>query len=61
MAAPCSLQFPLTIALIAHDNKKNDMVALAIEFKDLLSNKNVHLIGTGTTGIQVSLQSQLFS
>jgi methylglyoxal synthase len=44
---------PLTIALISHDNKKNDMVQLALEFKTLLSDPNVHLIGTGTTGGRV--------
>lgn len=42
---------PLTIALVAHDNKKNDMVCLATEFKELLTHPNIHLIGTGTTGI----------
>ncbi len=38
----------LRIALIAHDNKKNAMVALAIEFSDFL--KSVQLCATGTTG-----------
>lgn len=37
-----------TIALIAHDGKKADMVAFAIQNRDRLS--SFHLIGTGTTG-----------
>ena len=37
-----------TIALIAHDNKKNDMVDFAILHQPLLS--RYHLIATGTTG-----------
>jgi len=37
-----------TIALIAHDRMKDKMVALATEFRDVLSRHR--LIGTGTTG-----------
>lgn len=37
-----------TIALIAHDGKKADMMAFAIQNKDVL--KNFELIATGTTG-----------
>ena len=36
-----------TIALIAHDNKKKDMIAWAQKHKDILANFN--LCGTGTT------------
>lgn len=36
-----------TIALIAHDNKKKDMIAWAQKNKDILANFN--LSGTGTT------------
>ena len=36
-----------TIALIAHDNKKKDMIAWALKNKDILANFN--LCGTGTT------------
>ena len=36
-----------TIALIAHDNKKKDMIAWAQKNKDILANFN--LCGTGTT------------
>jgi len=36
------------IALIAHDKKKDDMIALAIEYRDYLS--SCLLIATGTTG-----------
>lgn len=38
----------LRIALIAHDKKKDDMVALATEFKEIL--KENQLFATGTTG-----------
>ena len=38
----------LRLALIAHDGKKNDMVALAGEFMHLLQNSR--LMATGTTG-----------
>jgi methylglyoxal synthase len=37
-----------TVALIAHDNKKDDMIAFAGEHQDVLS--RYHLIATGTTG-----------
>ncbi len=37
-----------TVALIAHDNKKDDMLAFAQEHRDVLM--NYHLIATGTTG-----------
>ena len=37
-----------TVALIAHDNKKDDMIAFAREHREVLS--HYHLIGTGTTG-----------
>ncbi len=36
-----------TIALIAHDNKKHDMVNWALAHKEILANYN--LCGTGTT------------
>ncbi len=38
----------MKLALIAHDHKKDDMVALAAEFQDFL--KTCQLLGTGTTG-----------
>jgi methylglyoxal synthase len=37
-----------TVALIAHDNKKDDMLAFAQEHRDVLM--HYHLIATGTTG-----------
>lgn len=37
-----------TIALIAHDGKKQEMIAFAREYSDVLTRFN--LIGTGTTG-----------
>lgn len=39
------------IALIAHDNKKDDLVKLAVEFKDVLA--KYPLIATGTTGTRI--------
>ncbi len=36
------------VALIAHDNKKDEMIAFAAEHKDVL--ERYDLIGTGTTG-----------
>ena len=38
----------MNIALIAHDRKKDDMVAVATEFAAFLS--RCHLLATGTTG-----------
>lgn len=43
---------PNCIALIAHDSKKEEMVAFANEYLDVLS--KYHLIATGTTGKQVN-------
>jgi methylglyoxal synthase len=37
-----------TVALIAHDNKKDDMIAFALDHKDVLG--RYHIIATGTTG-----------
>ena len=37
-----------TVALISHDGKKADMVAFAMEHKDVL--QRYHLVATGTTG-----------
>ncbi|MDS0528023.1 methylglyoxal synthase [Clostridium sp. SHJSY1] len=42
----------MKIALIAHDKKKEEIIKLAIEFKDKL--KNHELIATGTTGLKIS-------
>ena len=39
---------PMKLALIAHDRKKDDIVALAAEFLPFL--KTCHLVATGTTG-----------
>ncbi len=39
---------PKTVALIAHDNKKDDMIAFALKHKDVLA--KYELIATGTTG-----------
>ncbi len=37
-----------TIALIAHDGKKDEIIAFAAQFREILG--RFHLIGTGTTG-----------
>ena len=41
----------MKIALIAHDKKKNDMIELAIRFKDVLDKHTIY--ATGTTGTLV--------
>jgi len=38
----------MKIALIAHDKKKNDMIELAKQYKDVLADHE--LVATGTTG-----------
>jgi len=38
----------MKIALIAHDKKKNDIIKLAIKYKDFLAQHD--LVATGTTG-----------
>jgi methylglyoxal synthase len=40
----------MEIALIAHNGKKPEMVKFIMDKIDLLKNKNVKLIATGTTG-----------
>lgn len=39
---------PKTVALIAHDNKKDEMVAFAMRYKTVL--ERYHLVATNTTG-----------
>ena len=46
-----------TIALIAHDDKKDDMVSFAIRHKPLLS--RYHLVATGTTGKLIQEATEL--
>lgn len=48
---------PQTVALIAHDGKKDDMVRLAIAQRALL--EKFHLIATGTTGERVARMTNL--
>lgn len=45
---------PSRIALIAHDGKKNEMVALAAEFRSLL--QDCTLCATGTTGTRLQAE-----
>lgn len=48
---------PTSIALIAHDHKKNDLVALAKKYANTLA--RYHLIATGTTGQLVQESTNL--
>ncbi|PPE68318.1 methylglyoxal synthase [Caldimonas thermodepolymerans] len=48
---------PPRIALIAHDRKKDDMVALAREFRDFLA--GCRLCATGTTGSRLQREAGL--
>ena len=41
---------PTTIAIIAHDGKKAEMVAFVKDHFDLFKTKEIKLIATGTTG-----------
>ncbi len=41
---------PLSLALVAHDNKKNEMVQLVTEYKSLLEHEHIHIVATHTTG-----------
>lgn len=47
----------MNIALVAHDKKKNDMVALATEFAPLLRQHT--LMATGTTGGRLQAEAGL--
>ena len=47
----------MNIALIAHDQKKDDMVRLAQEFVDFLA--GCHLVATGTTGGRLHVEAGL--
>lgn len=40
----------MTIAIIAHDGKKAEMVQFLNEHQEILHSKNITLISTGTTG-----------
>ncbi|MFD0993055.1 methylglyoxal synthase [Tenacibaculum geojense] len=42
----------MEIAVIAHDGKKAEMVQFLNEHKEILRQKNITLIATGTTGSQ---------
>lgn len=42
----------MNVALIAHDNKKDDMVTLAIAYTPIL--QTAQLFATGTTGLRVA-------
>ncbi|ASC73138.1 Methylglyoxal synthase [Halomicronema hongdechloris C2206] len=48
---------PTSVALIAHDGKKDDMVAFAQRFKAILS--RYHVIATGTTGQRIQAEAAL--
>ncbi len=40
----------MTIAIIAHDGKKADMVQFLNEHREILDSKKIKLVSTGTTG-----------
>ncbi|WP_067623320.1 methylglyoxal synthase [Alicyclobacillus acidiphilus] len=42
----------MNVALIAHDNKKDDIVNLAVAYQNIL--KTVNLYATGTTGSRIA-------
>lgn len=44
----------MKIALIAHDNKKADMVAFVSKRLDFFNRKDIEIIATGTTGDKVA-------
>ena len=48
----------MKIALIAHDKKKNDIIALAMRYKDVLSKHELY--ATGTTGTLIMGETGLF-
>lgn len=43
----------MTIAIIAHDGKKADMVGFIKDHLDFLKQRGVNLIATGTTGLHL--------
>ncbi|MCU4800739.1 methylglyoxal synthase [Halobacteria archaeon HArc-gm2] len=45
------------VALIAHDEKKPDIIDLALEYEDLLA--TFDLVGTGTTGKRITEETDL--
>ena len=47
----------MRIALIAHDKKKNDIIKLAVQYKDVLSQHEIY--ATGTTGTLIMGETQL--
>ncbi len=47
----------ITIALIAHDDKKDDLCRFVLEHQSIFS--RFHLIGTGTTSLRVTLETGL--
>lgn len=57
--SPCryNRNMPRILALIAHDRKKDDLVAFALRHLDRL--QDFHLIATGTTGARVAEATKL--
>ncbi len=43
----------MTIAIIAHDGKKADMVGFIKDYQDFLKDRKIAVIATGTTGTHV--------
>lgn len=44
-----------TIAIIAHDGKKAEMVQFLNEYREILQSKDIDLIATGTTGAKTEI------
>lgn len=44
-----------SIAIIAHDGKKAEMVQFLNEYREILQSKDIHLIATGTTGAKTEI------
>ena len=44
---------PYTIAIIAHDGKKAEMVGFVRDHREVLERRHIKLIATGTTGMHV--------
>ena len=44
----------MKVAIIAHDNKKADMVAFVLKRMDFFKRKDIELVATGTTGKHIA-------
>ena len=58
---PMKTERKLRLALIAHDNKKPDLVALAKEYGALLTHPLVSITATGTTGARIEESLRVYT